>query len=136
MTVFIAYGWPEGRWHGKQFRKALQDSGYQISEKPEDADVIVAHSAGCYMLPAELKAKVILLIGLPNWPSKPLTKCTSEKVSLEQKDTYWFKKTFWYIVYAVLQPIRLYKVYKTYKRKYLPDFNQGHAVLVHNQQDT
>ena len=136
MTVFIAYGWPEGSWHGKQFRKALMDYGYKATESSAEADIIIAHSAGCYMLPANTKAKLILLIGLPNWPNKLLMKCTFEKVSIERKNAYWFNKTFWHLVYGALQPIRLYNVYKTYRQKYLPDFKQSKVVLVHNQQDT
>jgi hypothetical protein len=77
MKVFIAYGWPEGQWHGKQLRNDLIDCNYQITYSPEEADIIIAHSAGCYLLPNSLRAKLILLIGLPNWPNKPLIKCTS-----------------------------------------------------------
>ncbi len=136
MTVYIAYGWPEGNKHSKQFRKILKDSGYQISNHSKEADIIVAHSAGCYMLPADLKAKVILLIGLPNWPNKPLIRCTNEKVRQEIKDSYWFKKTFWHLIYAVSQPIRPLIVYKNYKRKYLPEFKNSQVILIHNRFDT
>lgn len=135
MTVFIAYGWPEGRWHAKQFVEALRDYGYQISKQPETADIIVAHSIGCYMLPAGLKAKLILLIGIPNWPHKSLFKCTFEKISLEPKNTYWLKKTFWHLVYAIFQPLRLYGAYRAYKLKYLPVFDHSPVVLVRNQYD-
>ncbi len=132
--VYVAYGWPEGKWHSKQLSEALTKAGYKLSNLPEKADVIIAHSAGCYMLPPDIKAQLILLIGLPNWPNKLLIKCTIKKVALESKDKYWFQKTLFHVFYALTQPIRLYNVYRTYKRKTLPKSN--HVILVRNEQDT
>jgi len=135
MKVYIAYGWPEGNWHGKKFRDFLINNGYRIASSPEEADAIVAHSAGCYTLPSLTKAKVVLLVGLPNWPNKPLIKCTIEKVSLENKDKLWFQKTLWHIIYAIFQPVRIFEVYKSYKRKSIPSLGGSQVVILHNHQD-
>lgn len=136
MNVYIAYGWPEGKWHGEQLRQALIIAGYQITDSVWEADVIIAHSAGCYLLPADVKAKLILMIGLPNWPSKPLIKCTFDKVSMERKDRQWLMKTFWHIIYALSEPTRFYQVFRTNKRKFLPNYSSKQIILIHNHQDT
>jgi hypothetical protein len=136
MKVYISYGWPEGRWHSKQLVEALKKQGCKVVSSPEDAAVIIAHSAGCYMLPQVLTARVILLIGLPNWPDKPLVKCMLEKLSLESKDKQWFQKTFWHVTYAISQPIRSYRAFRTHRKKYLPNYSENQVILVHNQQDT
>jgi len=135
MTVFIAYGWPEGKLHGTLFRKALISANYQIAQTAEEADIIIAHSAGCYMIPSDVKAKLILLIGLPNSP-KSLIKCTFYKIKLEQKNMQWFQKTLYHIFYAISQPIKLLSVYKSFKRKYVPVFTENKVLLIRNAQDT
>ena len=136
MKVYIAYGWPEGQWHGKNLRKALIEHGFQIASSIEDADIILAHSAGCYMIPDKVRAKLIVLVGLPNWPSRLTIVSTYEKLSLEAKNAGWFQKTFWHVVYALSQPIRLMKTYKAFRKKILPSGKPGKIVLVHNKLDT
>ena len=136
MKIYVAFGWPEGEWHGKQFKEKLEKAGYQITNTPNQADIIVAHSAGCYMLPDSLTAKLILLIGTPNWPGKPLIKCTLEKVTLEKKNTYWYKKTLFHVIYGICQPRRLLNVYLSYRKKHIPLIKKAKVVAVHNRQDT
>lgn len=136
MTVYIAYGWPEGKWHGKKLRRALNDFNYQVVKLPEEADIIIAHSTGCYMLPPKVKAKLILLIGLPNWPNRSHIKRTRSKVGLEAKDWQWLQKTFWHVIYALFQPVRLYNVYKAYKIRCVPMYESTQVILVRNEQDT
>lgn len=135
MKVFIAYGWPEGEWHGRRLREALKNAGYTVTSSPKDADVIVTHSAGCYMLPSDVRARLIMLVGLPNW-SRPLIKCTFAKIRLEHKNIEWLHKTLLHTFYAVSQPIRLYKVYRAFRKKYLPDFSSSKVLLIRNEQDT
>lgn len=136
MRVYIAYGWPEGKWHGKHFRESLRKAGYQNTNSLKQADIIVAHSAGCYMLPDSLTAKLILLIGIPNWPGRSLFKCTSEKVILEKKNLYWFQKTLFHILYGVSQPRRLFNAYRNHRKKYILANNAIRVLAIRNKHDT
>jgi len=135
VKVYIAYGWLEGTWQGKKLRSHLVDAGHTVTSSMQEADVIIAHSAGCYMLTTTANTKLTLLIGLPNWP-RTLIKCTFEKVRIEHKDCYWFKKTFWNLIYAIFQPVRLVSVYRSFNKKTLPNFKNCEVILIHNKLDT
>lgn len=134
MKIFIAYGWPEGKWHSKYLETALKGEGYKITNSQEDADVIIAHSAGCYMLHPGSRTKLILLIGLPNWPNRAVYRSTMQKVSLETKDKYWLTKTLFHILYALRLTSTL-KTWQAFHRKLLPQ-TKSRVVLVRNLHDT
>jgi len=67
MNVCILYGIFEGSWHGKRLRLALSNQGFGISDNSSEADIIIAHSGGCLLIPTDAKARLILLVGLPYW---------------------------------------------------------------------
>jgi hypothetical protein len=136
MKVYIAYGWPEGPWQSRKLTTALQKSNYQVTKSLEEADIILSHSAGCYILPSKVSAKLILLIGIPNWPNRIVFKCAMEKVRLEPKDSKLLYKTVRHVLYGLFRPIRLYTLVKTYRRQALPEFKGSQVVVVHNQLDT
>ncbi|HEX5394824.1 MAG TPA: hypothetical protein VFW52_00485 [Candidatus Saccharimonadales bacterium] len=134
MKVHIEYGWPEGRWHGKLLTKALSDSGYEVAASANSADAIIAHSAGCYMMPPDNKAKAVLLIGLPNWPDRPVYKCTLQKIKLETKNKYWFTKTLFHIFYALSLPTT-FRTWRAFQRKQI-NVGKAEVILIRNELDT
>lgn len=64
-TVTIRYGWAEGPWHAKRLVRELQARGFTVVGDAASADIIFAHSSGCYQIPKDAKAQVVLLVGLP-----------------------------------------------------------------------
>jgi hypothetical protein len=47
----------------------------RASNKNQDtskADILFCHSTGCYLVPENAKAKLIVLVGLPYWPNRSL----------------------------------------------------------------
>ncbi len=73
-TVALIEGFAGGPLHTRQFRRALTDAGFQVTKNRGQADIIIAHSAGIYAIPANAKAKLLMLIGPTYWPGQPLIK--------------------------------------------------------------
>lgn len=94
MKAYIEYGWPEGKWHGKLLTKSLIASGYVMATSSSEADIIIAHSAGCYMIPPDSKAKVMLLIGIPNWPKNLFINALYRKLNWKPKMHIGLRKHF------------------------------------------
>jgi len=110
-TVSILHGWAGGKWHTKEFVKSLKDAGFLISGNPSSADIIIAHSTGCYRLPTASKASLIVLMGPPYWPNKSIFKRLLNKKHHDNKLSaqkvsrgYVFKKTLWEAIYVFAKP--------------------------------
>lgn len=64
-TVTILHGWAGGWWHTREFTKELGRNDFEVIKDARIADVILAHSTGCYRLPEVSKAKLVVLHGAP-----------------------------------------------------------------------
>jgi len=72
-TVTIIYGFTEGAWHGKRFRRVFREHGYSVTERAAEADIIIAHSAGAFYVPKSLRSdQLLILIDPPYWPERPI----------------------------------------------------------------
>ena len=70
--VYIVFGFTEGKWHGKKFGRALRKRGHSLARKITDADVIFAHSGGCYDV-GPLRDNQLLILNNPTyWPGRSL----------------------------------------------------------------
>jgi hypothetical protein len=130
------YGWSEGSWHGKRLRRALIEASYEITTNPETADVIIAHSGGCFMLPRKTTAKLVILVGLPYWPDKHPLQGTREKIKLESKDFWWYKKSLFNAYYLISKPVYSIKMNKERKKLTLPKYQEATVLLLRNEHDT
>lgn len=138
-SVGFVYGWSEGSWQSKKFRKYLERHGYTISN-PKDADIIIAHSSGCYLVPEKNAAKQVILIGLPYWPGKSLFTSVLQNikvgVSNHSRGTdifWWINKMSHNLWYIVARPKASYDVLSKHRVENLP---QNNVTLVRNTDDT
>ena len=134
MTVSIIYGWPEGNWHGKAMRQYLRQNGYEVTANPQTADVIIAHSAGCFLLPQNSQAKLVLLIGMPLQTGQNLAKSTLQKIELEPKDWWWLKKSCFNTFYLFTKPVRWIKMNRAWNKP-LPKYKNAKYLLICNLMD-
>ncbi|MEK7561821.1 MAG: hypothetical protein AAB541_03075 [Patescibacteria group bacterium] len=141
-TVAIVHGWAEGAWQSRRFIKALQENGFKYTKNPHEADIVIGHSAGCYFVPRDIDAKLIVLIGLPYWPKKPLIISLAQKLAGEIKHhhksndlKWWWKKMAYNILYIFTRHTwRLTLLRK--KELSLPRSTIGRKIiLVHNLSD-
>jgi len=73
-TVAVIEGFSGGPMHTRSFRRALAEAGYRVIKNRSEADIIIAHSAGIYGIPAAAKAELLILIGPTYWPGERLLK--------------------------------------------------------------
>jgi hypothetical protein len=105
-SVYIIYGFAEGAWHGKLFRNELIKHGLVSTNEVSGADIIVAHSGGCFYLPDAKKGQLIVLINPPYWPGRSLFVSAWQTLwwNLEaytkvKSASFWVKKTIWNVIY-------------------------------------
>ncbi len=106
--VTIQYGVFAGHHTGKKLRKALQAAGYHITDRTDDADIIIAHSAGCFWLPEPSAAQQVVLIDPPYWPGKSVRVRARSRYfrnlrfhSYGYPLRYWLIRNLWGAYYGV-----------------------------------
>lgn len=94
-TVCILPGFSEGQHTVKVLSQTLQVRGFRMLNKPEHADIILAHSGGCFLIPSNSQAQLVVLIGVPYWPNKRLARAIIEKLRISWQLTSqatWLRK--------------------------------------------
>jgi hypothetical protein len=56
-TYSIYYGFSKSKLNAKGLREVLKKTGYDESDTLDTADIIIAHSGGCYLIPKKRCAK-------------------------------------------------------------------------------
>ena len=134
-TVAIVHGWSEGKAHSSKLKKMLRAEGFEISKNLKTADVIIAHSGGCFMMPETSSAKIVLLVGLPHNPGTRLSRSLRTKLKTDPKNKYWYKKSVLNSYYFIRHPRRHQHMYKNWKNNKLPEFEDASFIAIHNEKD-
>jgi len=71
-TIAILHGFAEGPVTSTKFEEMCRRAGYRVTYDLNDADIIFAHSGGCYLIPPQNRARLVVMVGLPYWPGRPL----------------------------------------------------------------
>jgi hypothetical protein len=133
------YGFCEGPRVGKRFEHILESGNFRVTRDVRRADIIIAHSGGCFVVPENNHAKLVLLIGLPCWPGKSTAKALRQKVWLDiithQRNgllAEWLQKTGWHSWYFwnMANNRRMLRGMRAEAHRTATD-----AVLVRNQND-
>lgn len=98
-TVAVIEGFAGGPILTRPFRKALRAAGFKVMRNRRTADIIIAHSAGMYAIPAEAKASLIMIIGPTWWPGKKLT-VRAAKVGLRRRQYILKKHGWWQLIWT------------------------------------
>jgi hypothetical protein len=139
-AVCILYGFCEGPRMGGQFLRLLAINRYHIISDPRRADVLIAHSGGCFLVPVDTAARQIIMVGLTHWPGKSIVRALLEKNwndfryhRSERKAGAWLHKFSWNLVYFWNMP-RNFHMLRARKRG---DFWRAkHITLVRNREDS
>ncbi|HEY1835693.1 MAG TPA: hypothetical protein VGG13_02630 [Candidatus Saccharimonadales bacterium] len=143
LRYFILYGFVGGKTHSRKFRKLLAARGLQPAGSAELADIIVAHSAGCFMIPEATSARLIMLVGLPLQQQKTITtflRAHRENIRAfaENRHIGRFMRIWTYsLYYGLRQPRRNYRAARMVGRTTLsiPNAEKTHVVLIANRHD-
>lgn len=142
-TVAILHGWSGGNWHTKKFRQELKNANFKIVKDAVSADIIVAHSTGCYIIPKGIKAELLLLIGLPWWPGRSIYRRLWQKQVHETSHHiahhgwgYTLRKYGWAVIYVLLNPFYVFIAIRNHKfLDFLDELKNKKIILVRNEED-
>lgn len=136
--VAIVYGWGEGPGHSKKIRNALSQAGYEVVRDLGDADIVIAHSGGGFLLHEALNAKLILLVNLPWWPGKHPLLSLGGKLKYEfiHRKNGWKRKNIMHVYYTLFKSRYLYKMWNAWRKSALPSLDTPTFVYVRNELDT
>ncbi len=142
-TVAISYGWSGGKWHTKNFANSLKEAGFKLINGINKADIIIAHSAGCYRLPKSSRASLVILIGPPYWPEKSIARRLLKKIRSDTRHiikhhgiSYTIKKFIWAIIYILLKPSLTIAALINHRRlDFLEELKDRKVIMVRNEED-
>lgn len=143
--VKIEYGILSGKLSGARLERALRSAGYELVDDALQAEVILAHSAGCFWLPEAPSGKKLVLIDPPYWPDKSIReRARSQRRANLQFRQFgysffpWFRRNLWGLYYVVRDIRRSLRIVR-----YAREFNlentirtHDHILLVRNHSDT
>lgn len=100
LRVAILYGLLEEPRHARRLIPLLKSNGYEVVENPAEADLLITHSGGCYLLPKGIKAQIIIFVNPVYKPEKTLGLSLGRKIkndfNAHRKNgslLFWSKKT-------------------------------------------
>lgn len=110
LSYWIVYGFSGGRLHGGDIRKELKAARYQEAKSMREADIIITHSAGYWLLTDAPRARIIMLIA----PALPQVKAgrTYREANVgmwreARQNRYLHKRILWSLYsagYLIAQP--------------------------------
>jgi hypothetical protein len=141
-TIAFIPGWSEGSWHSKLIEQKLAVKGIHINQDLNKADILFCHSTGCYLVPEDAQAKLIVLVGLPYWPNRSLVysgikKFTEDLLSARRNVGFlwWCNKTLHNMWYMLKYPKDTVFVATKHKPENLPKPKKHKVLMIRNQQD-
>ena len=141
-TVALIYGWTGGSWSARHFRDELQKAGLKVIPNREKANIIIAHSVGCYRVPDKTSAQLILLIGVAYWPEKRLRSRVMNrfinglKADRNRGVLYIFHRFMWQLFYAIIRPGDIVVSLRNHKSLgFLEKLKQKKIIIVRNSSD-
>lgn len=141
--VKIQYGIFGGERLGKRLRKALHQAGYRVTKDAKQADIIIAHSAGCFWLPPANPRQQIILIDPPYWPGRTIRERAHARTQSNwhfYKRDYslcrWLAKNLWGTFYAIFDHQRTRQITRFAPNYDLAaDIRGRRVILVRNEHD-
>jgi hypothetical protein len=138
-SVCILYGWSEGSWHGRKLRHNLKTLNFLITKKATEADIIISHSGGAFLIPANHRASLILMIGLPNWPRHPVLRLPlkiAQDIRYLKSKRHFFIKTFFNLAYIIFKVLYNTKIWLGWRKPSLPTSHAAcKVVALRNEHD-
>lgn len=132
----ISYGLGGGPVHAKEFVHRLKSFGYQPATI-QSADIIIAHSGGCWLIPVDARPKLVIYVGMPLAQEQPRQTWQAAKGAMVKYGNlkHTVKTTVWNSYYSIRQPRRNLGMIKMAKTAQPVIFPGCPTVFVANQHD-
>lgn len=140
LSYKISYGLFSGPAHAKRLHRSLQAAGYRLADDNSPADILIAHSAGCWNAHQIAPTRLTVYVGMPTDLSRPFQTWRLAHRNLFRQiptasDRDWFIYIIAHnIIYGLKQPVRNYRIVRQAKRVKLQP-PQTKTVLIANQHD-
>lgn len=141
LTYALSYGFGEGPLHGRKLRRLLEAAGFELVHDLASADIILAHSAGCWMLPDSAHPKLIVYVGMP----LPITNAQKvwlkanllgTKEAMERGNIYYLAKhVVLDIFYMIRHLSRSWQIVRGSTKRLPKEFPHALSVFVANRHD-
>ena len=143
-SVKVIYGVASGDRLGGRLRRELRHAGFTIAKKSDDADIIVAHSAGCFWLQDTRQDQKLMIIDPPYWPGRTVRDRAKEKSDAnfhyrryDYSHRLWLTKNLWGFYYLIRDMKRTVHIAKRVKDFDLPSvIGDKSVLLVRNKLDS
>jgi hypothetical protein len=102
LSFAFCFGFIGGPLHARHFKRLMRLAGYEHEIDPKKADIIIAHSAGCWLIPNGCTPKIVMYIGMPlalTWPRQTFFKARqavskegNKRLGIKLKNSYYALK--------------------------------------------
>lgn len=121
LSFAISYGFLGRPAHGKQISRLLRHEGYIPAPDIASADIVLAHSAGCWLINDMTQAKLVIYVGMPLAQDRP--RQTFRRASSRNIHTFISNRHFlsvlkiglYSLYYGLRQPVRNLEIVKAVK---------------------
>lgn len=142
-TIAIIHGWAGGPRHTRKFVEALKVAGFKEVRDPFKADIVFAHSGGCYGVPAKVGAHLVVLHGPPYWPEKSIIhrvfgQIVSDSAKRINHQGLWhfLHKKFWEFYYILRFPGVMFRALRNHRKlDFLEELLHKKVLLIRNSDD-
>lgn len=132
-AVCILYGLAEGPAHSRHLRDVLEHVGFRITKNARDADILLVHSGGYFLIPSNHTGKLIMLVGPCNgYRGNSMFVTQVKKVAVDLNHCLknrllgpWLYKSLWHAIYLLGKQHANSVMYRGSRRlgKLLPELN-------------
>jgi len=102
--------------HTRTFRKAVRRAGFSVVKNYREADIIVAHSAGIYAIPPDVRARILILIGPTYWPGRKLIR---RVLAYTKSGRLFYVKNYGWRFYIWKKVLELYYFFRRHRYLWL-----------------
>jgi hypothetical protein len=141
LKVHVVPGWAEGNWHFKQLARGF-GSNFTLEHDSREADIIIAHSSGCYSLPELSQARLVVILDPPYWPGRSIARRALKHVvfdAVRQIRRYgiifWLRLRAWNIFYLIIEPWRHVKIWRSLRQTFKLSSTADISIVVRDKKD-
>jgi hypothetical protein len=125
LSFAFSFGLVGGSLHARKFKRLMRQAGYIYCSSPSEADIVIAHSAGCWLLPAEARPKLLLYVGMPLNQEQPFQTMQAAKHATIQTVRRWRRakirlKNTYYMTTQLRRNLAIRRMAKTAQPTILP----------------
>jgi hypothetical protein len=137
LDVAISYGLAGGPLCSRHLRQNLKESGFNVTSNLDKADIIIAHSAGCWLLPKMSQAQLVIYVGMPinqEDPFKTLLSANSQMLNGSSlKRSLIIRLWSWY--YWLTKPLLNLRIVRMAKTAEPVILSKAQSVFLANRYD-